>query len=72
MGLKSWFNGSNSRHELKKIKPLVNKVLELEEKYQDFSDEQLRAETERFKEKFTEDMDRKQKDKVLDEILEYK
>ena len=69
MGLKSWFNGSNSRHELKKIKPLVNKVLELEEKYQDFSDEQLRAETERFKEKFTEDMDRKQKDKVLDEIL---
>ena len=34
MGFKSWFNGRNSRRELKKIQPLVNKVLELEEKYQ--------------------------------------
>ena len=69
MGLKSWFNGSNSRHELKKIKPLVNKVLELEDKYKDFSDEELRAETARFQEQFSDDMDAKQKDKVLDEIL---
>ena len=69
MGLKSWFNGSNSRHELKKINPLVNKVLELESKYKDFSDGDLRAETVRFKEMFTSDMSIKEKDKVLDEIL---
>ena len=33
MGIKAWFNGSNSRRELKKIKPMVDKVFELEEKY---------------------------------------
>lgn len=69
MGLKTWFNGSNSRHELKRIKPLVNKVIELGDKYKDFSDEELRAETERFKQKFTDDMDIKQKDNTLNEIL---
>ena len=34
MGIKAWFSGSNSRRELKKIKPMVDKVFELEEKYQ--------------------------------------
>ena len=36
MGFRSWFSGRNSRRELKKIQPLVNKVLDLEEKYKDF------------------------------------
>ncbi len=69
MGLKSWFNGSNSRHELKKIQPLVDKVLELESKYKDYSDDELRAETDRFKAMFTDDMDNRERDKVLDTIL---
>ncbi len=70
MGLKTWFNGRNSRRELKKIQPLVNKVLELENQYKDFSDEQLRAETERFRAMFQEEgMDKKRKDEILDKIL---
>ena len=69
MGFKSWFNGRNSRRELKKIQPLVNKVLELEEKYQKYSDEELRAETARFKAMFVGVDDKKKKDIILDEIL---
>ena len=69
MGLKSWFNGRNSRRELKKIQPLVNKVLELEEKYQKYSDEELRAETARFKAMFEGVDDKKKKDIILDDIL---
>lgn len=70
MGFKTWFNGRNSRKELKKIQPLVNKVLELEEKYKDFSDAELRAETDRFKAMFNEEgVDKKRKDQILDEIL---
>ena len=51
MGLKKWFNGSNSRHELKKIQPIVDKVLGYEEKYQKYTDEELREETDKFKER---------------------
>ena len=70
MGFRSWFSGRNSRRELKKIQPLVNKVLELEEKYKDFSDEELRGETTRFQEMFkAEGIDKKKKDEILDEIL---
>ena len=70
MGFKSWFNGRNSRKELKRIQPLVNKVLELEEKYKDFSDDELRQETERFQAMFKEEgMTKDQKDKILDDIL---
>ena len=71
MGIKTWFNGRNSRRELKKIQPLVDKVMELEEKYKDFSDDELRAETTRFQEMFKtdEELTRKQKDEILDSIL---
>ena len=70
MGFKSWFNGRNSRRELKKIQPLVKKVLDLEEKYKDFSDDELRGETARFQEMFrAEGIDKKKKDEILDEIL---
>ena len=48
MGIKAWFNGSNSRRELKKIKPMVDKVFALEEKYQKYTDDELKAETKRF------------------------
>ena len=71
MGLKAWFNGSNSRRELKKIKPMVDKVFELEEKYQKFTDDELRAETKRFQEMFKteEEMTEKKKDQIFDAIL---
>lgn len=70
MGFKTWFNGRNSRRELKKIQPLVDKVFELEEKYQKFSDDELRAETARFKEMFKEEgMTNDKKDQILDQIL---
>ena len=70
MGIKAWFNGSNSRRELKKINPMVEKVLKLEEKYQKYTDDELRAETKRFQEMFKEeDMTDKRRDELLDEIL---
>ena len=52
MGIKQWFSGRNSRRELNKIKPLVDKVFALEEKYQKFSDDELRGETRRFQQMF--------------------
>ncbi len=70
MGFKTWFNGRNSRKELKKIQPLVDKVFELEEKYQKFSDDELRAETARFQEMFKEEgITNDKKDQILDQIL---
>ncbi len=71
MGIKAWFNGRNSRRELKKIKPLVDKVFELEEKYQKFSDDELRAETKRFQEMFRteEELTEKKKDQLFESIL---
>ena len=71
MGLKEWFNGTNSRRELKKIKPMVDKVFALEEKYQKFSDDELRAETRRFQEMFKaeEELTEKKKDQLFEAIL---
>lgn len=70
MGIKAWFNGSNSRRELKKINPLVDKVFDLEKKYQEYTDDQLRGETKRFQEMFkVEDLTDKKRDEILDSIL---
>ncbi len=70
MGIKAWFNGSNSRRELKRINPLVDKVFELEKKYQDYTDDQLREETRRFQEMFRdEELTDKKRDEMLDSIL---
>ena len=49
MGLLDKIFGTYSERELKRIEPIKNKVLELEEKYRAFSDADLRAETDRFK-----------------------
>ena len=43
--------GSNSSRELKKIYPLQQKVLALEETYKAMSEEELRGSTERFRER---------------------
>ncbi|MBO5909409.1 MAG: DEAD/DEAH box helicase, partial [Clostridia bacterium] len=41
--------GNYSEKELKRVKPLEQKVLELEEEYRNLSDEELRAKTDEFK-----------------------
>ena len=71
MGIKAWFNGSNSRRELKRINPLVEKVFDLESKYQKFTDDELRGETKRFQQMFRDDPDmtEKQKDELYEKIL---
>ena len=71
MGIKQWFSGRNSRRELNKIKPLVDKVFALEEKYQKFSDDELRGETRRFQQMFKdeENLTEKRKDEIFESIL---
>ena len=49
MGLFSKMFGDYSTREIKRIRPLCDKTLELATKYKTYSDDQLRAETERFK-----------------------
>ena len=43
--------GSHSKHELKRIRPIVNAVLELEDKYRAMSEEELKAVTPALKER---------------------
>ena len=51
MGLFTKVFGTRSDRELKKIQPLVNKVLALEEPYSKLSEEELRGKTAQFKER---------------------
>ncbi len=62
MGLLQKIFGSYSDREIKRIMPLQQQVLDLEEKYAAFSDEQLRGMTEKFKAQLKEG-------KPLDAIL---
>ena len=59
MGLMSRLFGSHSDHELKKIYPIVNKIEALEPQMQSLSDEELKAKTAEFKERYAggEDLD---------------
>ena len=54
--------GNYSEKELKRIKPLLDKTLALEEEYRALSDEQLRAKTMEFKGRLTDG-------ETLDDIL---
>ena len=49
MGFLTKVFGSHSDHELKRLTPIVNKILALEEPYRTLSDEELRAKTPEFK-----------------------
>ena len=53
MGLFKNIFGSNaySNRELKRIEPIKNKVLELDEEYSELSDAELKAKTAEFKER---------------------
>ena len=52
MGLITKIFGTASQREIKKIRPLVNKILELEEEYKALSEEALRGKTALFKERY--------------------
>ena len=62
MGLLTKIFGTPSQREIKKIQPLVDKVLNLEEEYKALSDEALKAKTPEFK-------DRLEKGETLDDLL---
>ncbi len=62
MGLMDKLFGSHSKHELKRILPIADKVMALEEKYSSMSDSELKAMTVQFKEEL-------KNGKTLDDIL---
>ena len=64
MGLFKNVFGANaySNRELKRIEPIKNKVLELDEEYQELSDAELKAKTAEFKERLEDG-------ETLDDIL---
>ena len=62
MGLKELLFGSYSAKQLKKIEPIAEKVISLEEKYRALTDDELRGETSRLKQEL-------QAGKTLDDIL---
>lgn len=59
-GLLEKIFGTHSSHELKKIYPIADKVMALEDEYRKLTDEQLRGKTAEFKERYQngEDLDR--------------
>ena len=63
MGLMDAIFGNYSKKELKRIEPIKNKVLELEEKYAAMSDKELRGQTQIFKDKISDGLG------TLDDIL---
>ena len=62
MGLFDKLFGTRSQRELKKIQPLVDKVLSLEDTYRKLSNEELKAKTPEFKERLA-------KGETLDDLL---
>ena len=62
MGLLNALFGNYSQKELKRIMPLQQRVLDLEEEYRALSDDELRAKTKEFKERLAEGQ-------TLDDIL---
>ena len=62
MGLFTKLFGTPSQRELKKIQPIVDKILALEEEYKNLSEDQLKAKTAAFKERLASG-------ETLDDIL---
>jgi len=54
MGLFAKLFGTRSSREIKKIMPLVDKILALEEEYKNLSEDALRAKTAQFKERYAQ------------------
>ena len=62
MGIFAKIFGTRSDREIKKIKPIVDKILSLEEEYKALSEEELRGKTAVFKERLSQG-------ETLDDIL---
>ena len=62
MGLMTKLFGTRSSREIKKIQPLVDKILSLEETYKNLSEDALRAKTQEFKDRYA-------KGESLDDLL---
>ena len=62
MGFLDKFFGSRSQREIKKIQPITDKVLSLENEFKALSDEALKAKTAEFKERYS-------KGETLDDLL---
>ena len=62
MGLFTKLFGTRSDREIKKIQPIVDKILAMEEEYTNLSEEALKAKTQEFK-------NRLEKGETLDDIL---
>ena len=62
MGLMAKLFGTRSQRELKKIQPLVDKILALEEEYKNLSEEELKGKTAQFKARLAQG-------ETLDDIL---
>ena len=62
MGLFAKLFGTRSSREIKKIQPLVDKILSLEEEYKNLSEDALRAKTAEFKDRYAQG-------ESLDELL---
>ena len=62
MGLISKLFGTPSQREIKKIQPIVDKILSLEEEYKNLSEEELKAKTQEFKNRLSQG-------ETLDDIL---
>ncbi len=54
MGLMEKVFGTHSQRELKKIEPIVNKVLSLEDSFSKLTDEELKAKTAEFKKRYAD------------------
>ena len=54
MGLFTKLFGTRSEREIKKIKPILDKILSREEEYKALSDEALKAKTVEFKERLAQ------------------
>ena len=54
MGLFDKLFGTRSQRELKKIQPIVDKILGLEETYKKLSEEELKGKTAEFKKRLTQ------------------
>ncbi len=61
--------GFGNERELRKLKPIVEKVNSLEKKYEKFSQEELQSETKRFREMVDKGETLEEKEDILDEIL---
>lgn len=62
MGLISFLTGNYSEKEIKRIKPIMQSVLDLEDKYKAMTDEELKAQTPAFRERL-------ENGETLDDIL---